>query len=260
MPRRLLIVEYDGTDFAGWQWQPAARSVQGELERALGRVTGERVRPVGAGRTDAGVHALGQAAHVDLETALGDRELARALGAVLPPDVSIRSVTTVSPDFHARRDAQLKEYVYKILNRPERSALWRRWTWRVRAPLELESMRCAAALLCGQHDFSSFRGARGGAPGAQNPVRRLERLQIERQAEVVRITAAGRSFLRHMVRNLVGTLVEVGLGRCAADSMGELLGARDRARAGPTAPARGLCLVRVVYSPAALTPGSDSAN
>lgn len=258
--RHRLIIEYDGTKFLGWQWQPAGRTVQGELEGAIERVTGRHVRPLGAGRTDAGVHALGQSAHLDLETRLRGIELARALNACLPPDLCVREVQRVPPEFHARRDAERKDYVYEILNRPERSPLLRRRSWHVPGPLELAAMQAAAALMRGEHDFSAFRGARGGAEPHVDPRRTLEQLEVAREGDRIVIRAGARSFLRHMVRNLVGTLVEVGLGRREPASMAGLLEGGDRARAGPTAPARGLCLHAVRYPASALTPQADSAT
>ncbi len=234
--------------------------MQGELERAFARVTGQGARPLGAGRTDAGVHAAAQSAHVDLETRLADDELARALGAVLPPDLGVRRVQSVPSSFHARRDAQCKEYLYKILNSRERRPLLRRYSWHVPAPLELAAMERAARLLVGEHDFASFRGARGGTEADLDPRRNLEGLRVERRGELIEIRATARSFLRHMVRNFVGTLVEVGLGRREPGSMSELLAARDRALAGATAPPQGLCLVGVRYATERLTPRADSAN
>jgi tRNA pseudouridine38-40 synthase len=259
--RRLLILEYDGAAFCGWQWQPAGRSVQGELERALLRVTGERARPLGASRTDAGVHALGQAAHVDLESRLDDAVLARALAAVLPPDLVVRQVRSVASTFHARRDALRKEYHYRILDRRLRSPLRRGTSWHLRGPLALEPMRLAAAALGGTHDFSAFRGDPGRGAARPNPCRRLE-LDVGREGDLVLVRAAARGFLRHMVRNLAGTLAEVGLGRRDPCTMRALLESRDRSRAGPTAPAHGLCLVRVVYASEgrALTPSDLSAT
>jgi tRNA pseudouridine38-40 synthase len=246
--RRLgLTLEYDGTDFAGWQLQPAARTVQGVFEEALREITGEARRFVPAGRTDAGVHARGQVAHVDLESELGTPALERALNAVLPADVAVLEVRTVPERFHARHDARAKTYVYRILNRPMPSPLASRFTWHLRAELDVAAMAAGAALVLGTHDFSAFRGAPGGVPEDESPRRSLARLDVARRGDEVHVAAEGRSFLRHMVRNLVGTLVEIGQGRRAPDEMAKVLASLDRAQAGPTAPAHGLCLERVLY-------------
>lgn len=247
MRRFRVRLEYDGTDFAGWQLQPDARTVQAVVEDALQEITGEQRRFVPAGRTDAGVHARGQVAHFDAETGLEPPALERALNAVLPRDVAVLAVDVVGERFHARHDAASKLYAYRILNRPMPSPLNARFTWHLRSPLEVPAMAAAARLVLGTHDFSAFRGAPGGPPEDENPRRSLERLDVVRQADEVRIEAEGRSFLRHMVRNLVGTLVEIGQGRRPPDDMAKVLDSRDRANAGPTAPAHGLCLERVLY-------------
>lgn len=247
MRRLRVTLEYEGTELAGWQLQPDARSVQGELEAAVQKVTGSPARVTGAGRTDAGVHARGQVAHFDSSTRLRDGELQRALNAVLPDDVSVIGLRTARPDFHARRDAVSKRYVYRLLLRGPSSPLRRRFAWQVRGRLDLAAMRRAAAALRGEHDFAAFRGAPGGAPQREDTRRALDLLELEREADELRLVAEARSFLRYMVRNLVGTLVEVGAGRLPADAIAAILASRDRARAGPTAPPHGLCLEHVRY-------------
>lgn len=241
-----LTLEYDGTDFEGWQAQgDAHRTVQGTLEQAIAGVTGQRVSVVGAGRTDAGVHAEAQVASARVETRLEPARLQRALNATLPPDLVVREAEVVPDGFHARRDARGKLYRYQIWNGRERSPLReRRWAW-VPQPLDLDAVCAAAGCLEGTHDFSSFRAA-GSSP--VTGVRTLHRITVagEPGGEVI-LSVAGSGFLRHMVRNLAGTLIEVGRGRRAAHTLGEVLAARDRRRAGPTAPARGLTLVRVDY-------------
>jgi tRNA pseudouridine38-40 synthase len=221
--------------------------VQGVLEAALAEITGEARRFVPAGRTDAGVHARGQVAHVDLETGLGTPALERALNAVLPGDVSVLEIRAVAERFHARHDARAKTYAYRILNRPMPSPLAARFTWHLRSELDVAARAAGAGLVLGTHDFSAFRGAPGGPPEDENPRRSLDRLDVFRHGDEVRLEAEGRSFLRHMVRNLVGTLVEIGQGRRPPDDMAKVLDSRDRAQAGPTAPAHGLCLERVRY-------------
>lgn len=248
MERRLLLVlEYDGTDFAGWQLQPNARSVQGVLEAAFKAVTREDVRVNAAGRTDSGVHATGQAAHVDSQTRLSPLELRRALNAELPPDLVVRELRAVPATFSARRDALSKRYVYRILNAAQPSPLLRRQVWHLRARLDVEAMRDASGALLGTHDFAAFRGAPGGPPPEESTLRSIDRLDIVADSRELRIVVEGRSFLRHMVRNIVGTLVEIGQGRRPAADLGAILASGDRARAGPTAPAQGLCLERVHY-------------
>ena len=248
MRRLRITVEYDGADFAGWQLQPDVRTVQGVLEVALAQVTGQAVRVIGAGRTDAGVHARGQVAHLDTASRLPDPDLQRALNAVLDADVAILELRRVPDAFNARGDALLKRYVYRILTRRASSPLRRRRVWQLREPLDLDAMALAAGTLEGTHDFSAFRGARGGSPAQENALRSLDRLSLEKGGDEIRLVAEGRSFLRYMVRNVVGTLVEVGAGRLSAEAVAEILASRDRSRAGPTAPAHGLCLEWIRYA------------
>jgi tRNA pseudouridine38-40 synthase len=246
VPNFRLLVEYDGTHLEGWQIQPEpARTVQGVLVTTLARITGVVATVNGAGRTDAGVHAEGQVANTAIATRLAAAELQRALNALLPPDVAVREVAVVPDAFHARRDAQSKLYVYRLWTGIARSPLRERNSLRIRAPLDLDAMRAAALGLVGTHDFSSFRGAGSAVIGS---VRTLSRVEIrgERGGDVA-LDFEGTGFLRHMVRNLVGTLLEVGRGRRAPESIPALLAARDRDLAGATAPAHGLTLIRVRY-------------
>jgi tRNA pseudouridine38-40 synthase len=247
MTRFRLVVEYDGTDFQGWQLQAHGRSVQGVLEEAVARVTAESSRIMGAGRTDAGVHARGQCAHFDSDTRLAAADLRRALNAVLPSDVAVVELEQVAPTFHARSDAVSKIYVYRILNRTVPSPLRRGQTWHLRAPLDVAAMQEAAELLVGDHDFAAFRGARGGSDPEERTQRTLGRLEVTAEADEVRLTAEARSFLRYMVRNLAGTLVEVGQGQRSPAEVEQVLISGERCRAGPTAPAPGLCLERIRY-------------
>ena len=256
MTRLLLALEYDGTDFCGWQVQDGGRSVQGVVEEAIAKITQESVRISGAGRTDAGVHAQGQCAHFDTQTRLAPLELRRALNAVLPDDVAVARALPVPPDFHARYSALAKTYGYRILRSPTGSPLRRRQTWHLHGPLDLAAMRAAAAPLLGEHDFAAFRGAPGGADPGQGTVRTLSRLEIHSRDGEVQVRAEAPGFLRYMVRNLVGTLVEVGQGRRPLEHAARVLASRDRSRAGPTAPAHGLCLLHVSYPEAQLGPES----
>ena len=247
MRRFRLTLEYDGAEFQGWQIQARGRSVQGVVESALAQVTSAPLRIYAAGRTDAGVHARGQVAHFDAATRLSPTALCKALNAVLPEDVAAREVAEAAADFDARRDALSKRYVYRILRRRSRSPLRRRYGWHIRGPLALDAMAEATDLLKGTHDFAAFRGAPGGPPADEETRRSLDALRVVRESDEVRIVAEARSFLRYMVRNLVGTLVEVGQGRLSVPQVAQVLASRDRAAAGPTAPAHGLCLEEIRY-------------
>jgi len=244
-----LTLEYDGAGFEGWQIQPGERrTVQGELEKAIARVARERVKVVGSGRTDAGVHAEGQVASVTFDTSLEPERLQRALNASLPDDVAIRELSVAHDGFDARRDATGKLYRYSLWNAPERAPLRRRRALCLLRPLDLARIRVAAAQLVGCHDFASFQAA--GCEAATS-VRTLRRIDVTGEAgAAIHLWFEGTGFLRHMVRNIVGTLIEVGSGRRDPEGMTALLAARDRRRAGPTAPAHGLTLVSVSYAPA----------
>ncbi len=246
-----LTVEYHGAGFSGWQAQAPAegrRTVQGILVEAVERLTGERVALHGAGRTDAGVHALGQVASFVLErSAIPAGAMRDGLNALLPPDVSVPSVEEAPDRFHARKDAIAKRYRYLILVSPVRSALWEGRAWHRRGPLDLDTMRRAAAPLVGTHDFSAFRAS---ASEAKSAVRTVSHLTVEADPAadgLLRIDVEGDGFLMHMVRIIVGTLVEVGRGKIPPERVAEILAGRDRRAAGPTAPAHGLYLVHVLY-------------
>ncbi len=256
-----LLIEFDGSEFAGWQIQRRGeRTVQGCLTEAARRLSaGDGVRVTGSSRTDSGVHAEGLVANLRLESELGPEALRRALNGILPADVVILELAEAAPDFDARRDARWKAYRYAIWNAPDRSPRRARRALHVRQELDLAAMRLAASQLVGRHDFRCFQAA-GSA--VERTVRTLYRLEVlEAGPGDVAIEVEGTGFLRYMVRNIVGTLLEVGRGRRAAGEMSELISARDRARAGPTVAAHGLTLVRVGYSPhlAAKAPGSSAA-
>jgi tRNA pseudouridine38-40 synthase len=245
-PNWRLVLEYDGTDFEGWQVQPGARRcVQGVLEAALARLAEGPVAVFGAGRTDAGVHAWGQVASVRAASRLDPPTLRRALNALLPRDLAVRELEAAPAGFHARRDARSKLYVYRLWNAPQRSPLRERFALHVPAPLDLAALRTGAEALVGTRDFASFRAAGGSG---RTSVRTLSRIEwLGEPGDELRLEVEGTGFLRHMVRNLVGTLLEVGRGRRPAGTLSALLEARDRRLAGPTAPAHGLTLVRVDY-------------
>jgi tRNA pseudouridine38-40 synthase len=239
-----LTVEYDGTDYHGWQVQPNGRTIQAVLEEAVQSMVGECVRVAAAGRTDAGVHASGQVVSFALERQWPADTLLRGLNALTPRDISIATVEVVDEDFDPRRAARSRVYAYRIWNGRVPSPFWRRYAWHVARPLAVDRMRAAAACLIGEHDFSAFRAA---GCDAAHPVRCVLRSELERADSLIIYTVEATGFLRHMVRNIVGTLVEIGAVERPADAMQPLLAARDRTRAGPTAPAHGLCLTHVRY-------------
>jgi tRNA pseudouridine38-40 synthase len=239
-----LTVEYDGTRYHGWQIQPNGETIQAVLERAVSTFVGTKTRVTGSGRTDAGVHALGQVVNFVSERDLDLRKLRLGLNALTPQDISIKEVEMVADSFDARRDGRSRIYEYQILNRPTPSPFHLNRAWHIHEPLSLEPMREAVRCLEGEHDFSSFRAA---GCDALHPVRIVYRTCLEQRGELVVYTIEATAFLRHMVRNIVGTMVEVGRGVRGAQSFAELLAARDRTQAGPTAPPHGLYLVEVKY-------------
>jgi len=239
-----VILEYDGTAYAGWQRQPNQPTVQEAVETAVRSISQTAIPVIAAGRTDAGVHALGQVASFVTEKSLSPEEWLRALNATLPEDISARSVERVADDFHARYSAVRKLYAYRILHRPERSALERTRAWHLYGKLDLDAMREAATHLVGKYDFSSFQGH---PTDVENPICDLQRLEIVRDQDIVRIELEADRFLKQMVRAVVGTLVEVGQGKRKPEEIKQILDAKDRRAAGYTAPAHGLYLVAVAY-------------
>jgi tRNA pseudouridine38-40 synthase len=240
----LLTVEYDGTDFVGWQIQPNSRSVQEVLETALARVLGFQVRIHSAGRTDAGVHARGMTAHFETATDLPLAAYREGVNRLLPPDVAVRAAAEAPEGFHARFAARGKWYRYAIYNAPVRSPLLGRRAWHLRASLDLAAMGRAAQDFVGCHDFAAFRSA---GCDARTTVREVFSVQLEQQGELLLIDVRGAGFLRNMVRVMVGTLVEIGMGRRPDTDLAYLLRQGCRQKAGRTAPAQGLCLMEVWY-------------
>jgi len=240
-----LLIAYDGTRYHGWQLQPRAVTVQDTLESCLTRITDGPVRLHAAGRTDAGVHALGQVAHFDTASNIAMASLVRGLNSLLPDDIVVRRSAEVPGDFHARYDATGKTYVYQVHNHTVPSLLHARYAWHVPPPLDVPAMKAAAQLLVGRHDFSAFRGASRADP--RQPVRRLYRLALRHRPPRLIFVLNADGFLYRMARNLVGTLVAVGRGAIAAEAVGDVLRAGERRLAGPTAPAHGLFLVHVSY-------------
>jgi tRNA pseudouridine38-40 synthase len=247
MPTVRLILEYDGSRYAGWQRQPDQPTIQEAVETALFQLTQESVFVIGAGRTDSGVHALGQVASFRIERQWTPREWLRGLNARLPGDISVRSAALMPDDFHARYAARGKLYEYRILNRGERPALDRAYLWHVHKPLDQAAMAQAATVLIGSHNFSSFEGS---LTDNEDPVCHLQQLSIVREGDLIKIHAYADRFLKHMVRAIVGTLVEVGHAKRTPQSLSTILAAKDRTAAGRTAPAHGLFLIRVDYDEA----------
>jgi tRNA pseudouridine38-40 synthase len=245
MPRYKLLIEYDGTPFAGWQLQAAQPTVQGVLAAAVEAFCGEKVSVQGAGRTDAGVHALGQVAHIDLSKEWESDTVRDALTAQLRPHpVAVLAAERVPHDFDARFSARVRHYLYRIVNRRADLALDRNRAWRVPRSMDAEEMHRAAQGLLGKHDFTTFRAAECQA---KSPVKTLDQLDVERIGDEIRISASARSFLHHQVRSMVGSLALVGEGRWSVNDLADALAARDRTACGPIAPPDGLYLVKVDY-------------
>lgn len=257
-------MSYDGTAFHGWQVQPGMYTVQGKLAAALEQITGERVLPQGSGRTDAGVHALGQVASFALDAPIPAPNLLRALNRTLPSNIRVLAAERVPTNFHARHSAFSKTYEYRIFERKRSSGgevedericspFLASFAWDCRWALSLDLMQQASTQLCGTHDFSSFAAsdpdlAQRANPGSgANPVKTIYSSEFRRTGELLTYRIVGSGFLHHMVRNIVGTLVEVGRGRLRPEDVAQILAARDRSAAGPTAPPHGLFLVKVDY-------------
>jgi tRNA pseudouridine38-40 synthase len=239
-----LSIEYDGTGFAGWQRQIGQRTVQGTLEDTLFQLLGERTEVRGAGRTDAGVHAAGQVASLTIANRIPAIGLMRGMNSILPADVAIVDAADADAAFDARFSARGKVYRYRIWNHFVRSPLHARTSWHCRRPLDLETMRGAAAILCGEHDF---RGFRASDCDRRNTVRVIRRFEISKQGALVEVDVEATAFLKNMVRILVGTLADVGRGKLDVRSVQRALEQGDRAAGGVTAPAAGLTLLRVMY-------------
>ncbi|NIQ02298.1 MAG: tRNA pseudouridine(38-40) synthase TruA [Nitrospinaceae bacterium] len=244
MRKLKILLEYEGTRYNGWQIQPNGLGIQEILETKLAKITRKPTRVIGSGRTDSGVHAEGQVAHFMTASAMKPREFLKALNSLLPPDIVVKKVEEAGPDFHAQRSATRKTYRYTILNRDYPSALRCRQAHYMNTPLSVTAMRKAARCLVGRKDFKSFQGS---GCSAKTTVRDIYRLSISKKDDFITITVDGSGFLKFMVRNIVGTLIEIGWGKWPPEQMKAILKARNRRRAGPTAPARGLCLVKVVY-------------
>ena len=245
MTRWRLTVEYDGGPFVGWQRQKLGASVQQSLEAAIAQMTGERAAVHGAGRTDAGVHALAMTAHVDIQKPLTEHRLREGLNALVrPAPVSVLAAEPVADDFHARFSCVGRRYVYRIVNRRAPPAVDRGRVWHIVGSIDVEAMAAGAAMLIGQHDFTTFRSAHCQS---DSPVKTLDRLDVTRVGGEIRIEAAARSFLHHQVRSMVGCLALVGSGQWKPDDIAVALDARDRAALGLNAPPQGLYFVEALY-------------
>jgi tRNA pseudouridine38-40 synthase len=246
-----LLIQYDGTGFVGWQRQESGTSIQGLIEEALARIEGSPVTLHGAGRTDAGVHAAGQVASARLTTSLDDATLARALNANLPPSIRVFDVATVADDFHARFSARSKTYEYRIWNGAAVPPFLRQFVWHVPQPLAIDLIQQGADALVGEHDFAAFQGTGGTVHTTVRTVTSArwipDKARLPVEGALLTFEMRGEGFLRHMVRAVTGTLVEIGLGRRASDDIPRLLASRDRSQAGRTAPACGLFLMKVDY-------------
>ncbi|OGO06001.1 MAG: tRNA pseudouridine(38-40) synthase TruA [Chloroflexi bacterium RBG_13_56_8b] len=238
-------MEYDGTRYHGFQWQDGPPSIQGELEKALTRLTGERRRVISASRTDAGVHARGQVVSFRTGSALSTQSFVGGLNHYLPNDIAVKAAYRINDAFNVRREAISREYNYYILNRPTRSPIREGFAYLVAGKLDIEAMNQACLALVGEHDFASFAGRNGAS--VKSTVRRVFRAEVTRDGEMVIFNISASSFLLHQVRNTVGALIRVGLGKMTLDEFNSIIEARELALAGPTAPAYGLCLNRVNY-------------
>jgi tRNA pseudouridine38-40 synthase len=239
-----LVIEYEGTNYFGWQSQRHGKTIQSEIVKAIEKVTGQRPILYGAGRTDSGVHALGQVANFRTESEIPVEKIPHALNAHLPKDITIYKAQEVSADFNAQFDVKQKSYKYTILNRETPMAYMRNYYHLIKGPLDVEAMRSAALHLIGRKDFAAFTTK---SSSKSDTVREITKLKIERQGDFVLIYITGDGFLYNMVRAIAGTLVQVGQGKLSPDDMVLILKSRDRRHAGPNLPAKGLCLLEVTY-------------
>ncbi len=252
-----LLIEYDGTDFNGWQRQASPRrTVQAEIEKALQKIFGRKIILYGAGRTDSGVHALGQNAHFLSSSAMPVEKIVRALNGNLPPDIAIIEAEEAPAGFHAQYDARTKIYRYTIINRAERNACYRRYVLHVPQKLNLTRMRQGSRDLIGQKDFRSFQASDPAVlkkGKRRSSVRRIKRIDFKKRGDMIFIEIEADGFLYKMVRNIVGALLEIGLGHLRTDSIRRILKQKDRSASPPTAKPQGLCLVEVKYGPPQMT-------
>lgn len=239
-----MILEYDGTNYCGWQTQTNGVTVQAVMEKCIGKIIGRKVHVTASGRTDSGVHALGQVVNVKTFFPMDDLSFSRALNSMLPKDIAVKKIETVPEDFSSLKNARWKKYRYVIYENSVPSPLLARTSWYMPVALDIRRMRSAGAVLVGEHDFASFMGARSSA---KTTIRNITALSLRKKGENLILEITGSGFLKYMVRNIVGTLVEAGKGRFTAKDVKEILTAKNRKTAGPTAPPHGLFLVEVGY-------------
>ncbi len=239
-----LTIEYDGTNYCGWQRQNDKPTIQAEIERVLSLITRQDITITGSGRTDAGVHALGQTASFRCNTSLSPQIILKAMNSLLPEDIVIRNCSMEEDDFHARYDARAKTYHYRIQNHPIPSAVGRNYSWHIKKKLNVNNMRKALIFLLGTHDFKAFENS--GSPRSDS-IRTIYRAEILEENGLLKIVLEGSGFLRQMVRNIVGTLVKIGIEKISPQDMKRILLSKDRSQASTTAPARGLFLMEVRY-------------
>lgn len=240
-----LLLQYEGSRYQGWQRQQSTdNTIQGKLEVLLGRMCGETITLSGSGRTDAGVHALGQVANFHTECQMPVEEMLAYINRYLPEDIAVVEIAEAPLRFHSRLNAKGKHYEYRVINSAIPDVFRRRYALEMPESLDVEAMRRAAGFLLGEHDFKSFTSAK---KGKKSTVRRIDEIAIVKEGNVITFSFRGNGFLHHMIRILMGTLLEVGMGKCAPESMEEILAARDREQAGPLVPAKGLVLVEVYF-------------
>ncbi len=240
-----MLLQYEGTRYQGWQRQSSTdNTIQGKLETLLSRMCGETVELSGSGRTDAGVHALGQVANFHTECDLSTEEMLAYINRYLPEDIAVTELCEAAPRFHSRLNACGKHYEYRIVNSEIPDVFWRRYALQVPEKLDVDAMRQAAKFLLGEHDFKSFTSAK---KSRKSTVRRIDEIRIDREGSLLRFSFEGNGFLHHMIRILMGTLLEVGMGKRTPESVADVLAARDREQAGPLLPAKGLILVEVYF-------------
>lgn len=239
-----LLIEYDGTNYHGWQIQPSDASIQNEIQKILSLITQKNIIIHGSGRTDAGVHAIGQVAHFESATSILPEKIQTALNKMLPDDIVIKKCACAKADFHARYSVKTKTYNYRILNSLMPAAINRHYSWHIKKSLDINLMQTAADFLVGTKDFKAFEGV--GSP-KKSTIRKLYKAQFVKEDEIITFIVTGSGFLKFMVRNIVGTLVDVGLGKLTPDEFNEILNSRDRSNAGITAPPHGLFLKHVEY-------------
>lgn len=240
-----MLLQYEGTRYQGWQRQSSTdNTIQGKLETLLSRMCGENVELSGSGRTDAGVHASGQVANFHTECDLSTEEMLAYINRYLPEDIAVTELCEAAPRFHSRLNARGKHYEYRIVNSEIPDVFWRRYALQVPEKLDVDAMRQAADFLLGEHDFKSFTSAK---KSRKSTVRRIDRIRIDEEGSLLRFSFEGNGFLHHMIRILMGTLLEVGMGKRTPESMAGVLAARDREQAGPLLPAKGLILAEVYF-------------